>query len=191
MAKTARGLVAHARAQVGHYYWYGTFGQRPTLDLLDRKRRMYPSIWTAARYDHARNNHVGDMRRRAFDCSGLIKSYWMMETPDSNPRYIPTRDKSAAMLRALCTQRGNIASIPEEPGLLVFIGTGHVGVYIGNGQVVDARGFSHGVVETRLNARAWDTWGRLSWLEGEREETACHCQCNCCVRMRRNGLPCS
>jgi len=40
--KTPQGLVAHARAQLGLPYWYGCYGQRPTADLADYKRRQYP-----------------------------------------------------------------------------------------------------------------------------------------------------
>ena len=71
------------------------------------------------------------------------------------------------MLKAECGDKGKIATLPEEPGLLVFIAGTHVGVYIGNGRVVEARGYSHGVVETKLKERGWDSWGRLRWLEEE------------------------
>jgi len=189
MPKTPSGLTAHARAQLGQLYWYGTFGQRPTLDLLDQKRKQYPNMMTQARYDYAKKNHVNRVKR-VFDCAGLIKSYWMMDHPDANPKYLVAYDKSAAGLKDSCPVKGKIATIPEEPGLLVFIGTSHVGLYLGNGKVMEARGFDHGVVETRLRDRPWDSWGRLGWLENEKEEL-CQCQCICCRNKRRSGLPCS
>ena len=49
--------------------------------------------------------------------------------------------------------------MPELPGALVFM-SGHVGVYIGDGYVVEARGHNYGVVKTKLSARAWKTWGK-------------------------------
>ena len=171
MAHTAAGLVSHAKAQLGQIYWYGTFGQAPTTDLLEQKRRQYPQYYTQARVDYAKKYQVGKQGARVFDCAGLVKSYWMMETPTAKPKYLAQYDKSAAGLKAECGERGKIASLPEEPGLLVFIGGTHVGAYTGNGRVAEARGYSHGVVETKLKERAWDTWGRLDWLEKEKEAT--------------------
>jgi len=164
-AKTPAGLVAHAKAQLGQIYWYGTFGQAPTLDLLEQKRRQYPQYYTQARVENARKFQVGKPGARVFDCAGLVKSYWMMDSPTAKPKYLAQYDKSAAMLKACCAVKGSIAAMPEEPGLLVFIDGTHVGVYIGGGRVIEARGFSHGVVETNRKERAWDAWGRLDWLE--------------------------
>ncbi|MDR0531896.1 MAG: C40 family peptidase [Oscillospiraceae bacterium] len=182
MAKTAAGLLAHCKAQLGQLYWYGTFGQAPTLNLLNQKRAQYPERITAARYDYAKKHHVGLPNTRVFDCAGLIKSYWMMDSPTAKPKYIAAYDKSANGLKACCALKGPISKLPEQPGLLVFM-DGHVGIYIGGGKVVEARGFDYGVVETNLKARPWLEWGALSWLENEpkteKEET---CKCDCCKK---------
>jgi len=162
MNKTPAGLVAHARAQINLPYWYGTYGQRPTADLVDYKRRQYPEQWSAARVAHAKANQLN--APRVYDCAGLVKSYWMQADPYTAAKYIQKYDKSAAGLKACCKTRGPIASIPAEPGLLVFIGTRHVGIYDGKGRVIEARGFEHGVVERPLSSGGWDTWGRLDWL---------------------------
>ncbi|MBQ1217848.1 MAG: peptidoglycan-binding protein [Clostridia bacterium] len=42
---------------------------------------------------------------------------------------------------------------------------GHVGVYVGDGEVVEWRGFSYGCVSTRLEERRWLHWYRLPWTE--------------------------
>lgn len=42
---------------------------------------------------------------------------------------------------------------------------GHVGVYIGNGKVVEARGHDYGVVETNLVDRGWTQWGKCPYIE--------------------------
>lgn len=42
---------------------------------------------------------------------------------------------------------------------------GHVGIYVGNGEVIEARGHLYGVVKTKLKDRPWTDWGKLRWLE--------------------------
>lgn len=172
MGYTEAGLAAHAKAQLGQIYWYGTFGQAPTLDLLQQKQKQYPQYMTAARAAYAKQHHVGKAGARVYDCAGLIKSYFWCSTPAAKPKYNAAQDKSAAGLKSCCSQKGKIATLPERPGTLVFIGTTHVGVYIGNGRVAEARGFDYGVVETSIKNRGWDTWGRLNWLEHEPAVTA-------------------
>ncbi len=53
--------------------------------------------------------------------------------------------------------------------MLVFF-PGHVGVYVGNGEVIEARGHAYGVVKTKLKARPWKQWGKLKWIEYVEEE---------------------
>lgn len=38
-------------------------------------------------------------------------------------------------------------------------------MYIGNGDVIEARGHAYGVVKTKLKDRAWTSWGKLPDLE--------------------------
>ena len=47
----------------------------------------------------------------------------------------------------------------------MFFILGHVGVYIGNGKVIEARGHKYGVVETNLVGRGWKQWGKIDWIE--------------------------
>ena len=162
-AKTGTGLVAHARAQLGLPYLYGDFGRVCTPEIIMQKHRQYPKMTSAERAQRALKTHVG---KRCYDCAGLIKSYWMQDSPTAPPRYIERYDKSAAGLKDCCRAKGPISTIPREPGILVFIGTHHVGVYDGRGNVIEARGFEYGVVERPLSAGKWDAWGRLDWLEG-------------------------
>ncbi len=47
----------------------------------------------------------------------------------------------------------------------MFFILGHVGVYVGNGKVIEARGHKYGVVETNLVDRGWKQWGKLDWID--------------------------
>jgi len=169
--RTSTGLVQHVKAQKGMYYWYGTFGQAPTQSLLDQKRRQYPAYYTTTNYNSAKKQ-VGAKNKRVYDCAGLIKSYWMQPDAIGPPVYREAYDLSAQGFYAVCRTRGAIASLPETPGALVFLWDAqkgamrHVGVYLGGGQVMEAAGFSTGVVQSALKGRGWTHWGLLpaSWL---------------------------
>jgi hypothetical protein len=162
MAKTAKGLVDYAKAQLGKPYWYGTFGNTATKSLLTSKTKQYPGHYTDERMKKY-NSQIG---QRVHDCVGLIKGYLWSETPTSTPKYNGSQDVSANGMLGKCTVWGYIDEIPEIPGLLVW-SQGHIGVYIGNGKVIEARGFNYGVVETELDKRGWKKWGKCPWIEYE------------------------
>lgn len=157
MNKTNVGLVEYAKAQLGKPYWYGTFGQISTEPLYATKKRQYPKYYTAQDF----SSQYG---QRVHDCIGLIKGYLWSDTPESSPKYRASQDASADGMLALCWEKGNISTIPEIPGVLVF-SPQHVGVYIGNGYVIEARGHAYGVVKTKLSSRPWTSWGKCPWIE--------------------------
>ena len=97
---------------------------------------------------------------------GLIEGYFWSDTPESAAKYNSNgfNDTTADRLLASATEKGDIASIPEIPGLSVHF-KGHVGVYEGNGMVIEARGHEFGVVRTKLNERPWTAWAKIPQLE--------------------------
>ena len=157
MSKTNQGLVEYAKAQLGKPYWFGTFGQTATELLYKSKQRQYPKYYTASDFP-------SQYGQRVHDCIGLIKGYLWSDTPESSPKYRASQDASADGMLSLCWEKGNISTIPELPGVLVF-SPQHVGVYIGNGYVIEARGHAYGVVQTKLSSRGWKNWGKCPWIE--------------------------
>ena len=157
MTKTNTGLVEYAKAQLGLPYWYGTFGNTSTEALYRSKKNQYPKYYTA-------NDYASQYGKRVHDCVGLIKGYLWSDTPTSTPKYNPSQDVSADGMLAKCKVKGKISTIPELPGVLVF-SSAHVGVYIGNGYVIEARGHAYGVVKTKLSSRGWKNWGKCPWIE--------------------------
>ena len=158
MEKTAKGLVEYVLAQLGKPYWYGTFGQAASKALYDQKKRQYPQRyeWT---YDGATT--------KVHDCVGLIKGYlWCDDSQDTTPVYNAAQDKSANAMYTACKTKGEMATIPDVPGILVFL-PGHVGVYIGSGEVIEARGRKYGVVKTKLTERPWKSWGYCPYITYE------------------------
>ena len=53
--------------------------------------------------------------------------------------------------------------MPDTPGLAVWK-SGHIGVYIGNGEVVEAMGTKYGVVKTKLAGRGWSAWLQIPYI---------------------------
>lgn len=159
MAKTASGLVDYARAQLGKPYWYGTFGNTATQSLLNSKKKQYPSHYTSQRMD----KYKMQLGARVHDCVGLIKGYLWSKSPTSSPKYNSSQDVSANGMLKACKEKGDFATMPEMPGILVFK-RGHVGVYVGNKKVIEARGFNYGVVVTSLDKRGWTQWGKCPWI---------------------------
>ena len=159
--KTNRGLVQYCLAQLGRPYWYGTFGQLATPSLLVQKRQQYPKYYTA-------NDFASQMGQKVHDCIGLIKGYmWCKDVNDTKPVYADPAfpDISADGLYRHCVRKGEgIETMPDVPGIAVFM-KGHVGVYVGDGQVIEARGHAYGVVMTELKRRAWKRWAYIEEIK--------------------------
>ncbi|SDZ19687.1 S-layer homology domain-containing protein [Tindallia californiensis] len=154
MEKSGIGLVEFAERQLGNPYWWGTFGQIATENLLQRLARQYPAHYPASRMSRYRQG----FGKRVFDCNGMVKGYlWTL--PGGQLQYDATTDWNANGTLKRCAEKGPINTIPDEPGVLVFF-PGHVGVYEGNGNVIEARGFNHGVVRRPLSAGRWHSWGK-------------------------------
>lgn len=139
----------------------GTFGQVATQSLYEQKKKQYPSQYTASDF----KNQYG---KKVHDCVGLIKGYlWTDE--NGKLTYNASQDKDVSGMLANCNEIGDIKNIPETEGVLVFM-KGHVGVYIGNGEVIEAKGHKYGVVQTKLNERPWTEYGKLKWITYEEEK---------------------
>lgn len=150
MTKNAKGLVEYAKAQLGRPYWYGTFGQAASKPLYTALKKDYPSYY---KWDYA-----GEVTK-VHDCGGLIKGYLWCDSPEDNtPVVNVAQELTANQMCEACTKTGAMISLPEVPGVLVFYDN-HVGVYIGNGEVIEARGHAYGVVKTKLKDRPWKMWG--------------------------------
>ena len=162
--KTNKGLVEYAKSQLGLPYWYGTYGKAASKSVYDSKKKQYPAHYKWA-------YPTKDEGKKVHDCVGLIKGYLWCETPnDTNPKYNAAQDKSANGMYNACKTKGSISTMPDVEGVLVFF-DGHVGVYIGGGYVVEARGHSYGVVKTKLKSRPWKTWGYCPYISYDAEQT--------------------
>lgn len=143
-------------------YIWGTWGRMWTITLQKaysqssktnwKKTKLYGSQW------------IG---RMVADCSGLIRwaCHELGEQVSHSSHYLYTdychnKGKLINGLRADNTQ--------PLPGSLVFLTNNekrkhHVGVYIGDNIVIEAKGTQWGVVTSDL--KHWDSWGQLKCVD--------------------------
>jgi hypothetical protein len=168
--KNNYGLVDHCKkalAEKWGYVW-GTYGKVLTSDLLQRKLTQYPK--EVGRYlDYIKRNYIN---KRAADCVGLIKSFVWWNSKE--PVYDADTDKSANGMFNAAKISGNIEMLPEIPGACLWK-DGHVGVYIGNGKVIEAKGTKYGVIQSPIKgigANKWTHWFFCPYIEYVDEVTA-------------------
>ena len=160
---TGKQLAAYCEKvyKAGWVYWYGTCGYKCTKSLYNAKRKQYPNHYTDARTaGYMRDIQAG---KWCADCVGLIKSFfWSGGIFEGESKYASNHcpDVSANGMIALCPQTGPISSIPNIPGLVVWK-SGHIGVYVGEGFVVELKGFDYDCLRRRVSAGGWSKWGRL------------------------------
>lgn len=151
-------------------YVWGTYGSVLNSALFESKKTQYPDE-VGGYEDFIRENWLG---KRTADCIGLIKGYsWYDVTSQSitiASNGMP--DIGANTMYNNATEKGSIDTIPEIPGLAVWK-DGHIGVYIGNGEVVEAYGTKTGVIRSQLSNGGWTHWLKIpyiTYLEQEEEE---------------------
>lgn len=161
--KNAADLVAYVTNawNSGWGYVWGTYGQVLTPELLQYKLTQYPDgVGKYAAFIRA--NWLG---RHTADCVGLIKGYGWLSTDTMTIDYgthgMP--DIGANEMYFNATHKGTIETMPDTSGLAVWK-TGHIGVYIGNGEVVEAMGTKYGVVKTQLEGRGWTHWLEIPYI---------------------------
>mgnify|MGYP003289510025 CR=1 FL=1 len=161
--KNATDLVTYAinAYESGWGYVWGTFGSVLTEGLFQAKLDQYPD--GVGNYEEfIRNNWVG---KRTTDCCGLIKGYGWLDPETMSIDYgangMP--DLGANQMYYNASESGTIDTIPEIPGLAVWH-DGHIGVYIGNGYVIEAMGTKYGVVKTQPEGRGWTHWLKVEYI---------------------------
>ena len=149
----------------GWGYIWGTAGEtwtaakqkelEKTTDPDREKGREYGSKW------------IG---KKVADCSGLFS--WAFRQLGGYMYH-----GSNTMWNKYCTAKGSLKSGKRtdgaelEPGTAVFTynakknNRGHVGLYIGNGWVIEAQGTKAGVVRSKVTNSKWVEWGELKGVD--------------------------
>ncbi|WP_281627485.1 hypothetical protein [Traorella massiliensis] len=118
---------------------------------------------------------------RIFDCVGLIKCFMWHDYSEKNASYynkeVPDKNETGFFNEA--TEKGSIDTIPEIPGLMVYQ-PGHIGVYLGNGEVIEATAaFDKKIVityfkgnhpDTSYKRTTWTHWFKMPYLNYDVQE---------------------
>ena len=154
----------------GWGYVYGTYGSVLDEALLTSKIAQYPDE-VGGYEDFIRQNWLGG---RTADCVGLIKGYgwYNTETAQIEIGANGMPDIGADTMYENATEKGTIDTIPEIPGLAVWH-EGHIGIYIGNGEVIQAANTNAGVIRTPIGQTGWTHWLKIPYISyiEETEET--------------------
>lgn len=154
-------FLSFIAAQVGALYVRGAQGQLMTPELIKKLEDTEANIKRVmARYEHNVKNGLSLL---GYDCSGLIVAHLLSAG-------LISKDKSAnGLYRDEC---GDIAKEALLAGDLVFKKEAtstrmhHVGVYMGDGTVVHAKGRDYGVIRNKLSSESWNRFGRLKCFGG-------------------------
>lgn len=106
---------------------------------------------------------------QVWDCSGLFRwAYRQLGTDCAHG--------SNSIFKRYCKATGRLRSGKKYttnevllPGTAVFTGVegdhGHIGLYIGGGEVIEAKGTQYGVVKSKVTESKWTFWGELTAVD--------------------------
>lgn len=115
---------------------------------------------TDAKYETARKYGSKWIGHKVADCSGLV----VYCTKQNGIKGIPHGSNS---MWKMLTTKGKLPYAGLLPGMLVFKERNngdyyHVGIYTGNGEVIEAQGTQSGVIKSPVSA--WHYWGAINGL---------------------------
>lgn len=155
-------------------YAKGCFGQPVTKNLLNQKKKQYPT-WYNDKMDKF-NSLIGK-HYFAFDCIGLIKGIgWGWNATESDELggcvYQSNNIPDTTEL-GLINSCKDISSDMNKivPGELMYM-KGHCGTYIGNNEVIECTTAKAGNVQILpLSYHKWTLHGKLPWVSYEEDWT--------------------
>ena len=162
---TPEALIVKFRQALDEHWGYiwGTAGEawteakqkelEKTTDSSRAQGRKYGSKW------------IG---HTVADCSGLFS--WAFKKLGGTMYH-----GSDTMYRKCCVNKGELSKGKRidqgtlKPGTAVFVWNGsnysHVGLYVGDGIVIEAMGTIKGVTTTKVSAGKWTHWGELTGVD--------------------------
>lgn len=167
--KTVTEELLHFESKLGCAYVWGSTGQLCTTANVEKLRLSYKgSTSTQCPWNDGNNGYtyLGRCKKwindanpiQMFDCGGMFDNLFGINT-------------TAAGYYSSAKVKGKIDTIPKgQPGLQVFKVSSlgsivHVGCYIGDGTVIEAKDTASGVVRTSFAGAGWDLWAECSYID--------------------------
>ena len=102
------------------------------------------------------------------DCSGLF-AWWIEQLGGA------IAHGSNSIYDRYCSAKGTLKNGKKSNGQELLPGTavfttgsdgrhGHIGLYVGNGQVIEAHGAKEGVIVSKVTDKSWKAWGELKMV---------------------------
>lgn len=139
MNKTRNQLIQFCLKKQGTPYVFGMKGQVLTEDALLQLAAQYPNVFNKSYINQSRTF----INRQCTDCSGLIS--WCTGIQKNSSEYRNT---------AVVTK--NINELDESMAGWALWKPGHIGIYIGNGKCIEAKGIQYGTVKTDVSKTNWE-----------------------------------
>jgi len=161
--KNSTDLVIWAQnaLDAGWGYVWGTHGEILTESRLSGLLGMYPDE-LGEKEEFIRQTWLGS---RVSDCSGFVKGYgwYNAETQQFDCGANGAVDQNANTMYSTAAVKGSMDTMPDTPGLAVWY-DGHMGIYIGNGEVIHAANTELGVCKTTIASGGWQGWFEVPWV---------------------------
>ena len=191
-----------ALAEKWGYIW-GTSGDEWTeadqQQLVRYFEKNYGEAWkdsAAAKENDRYKSAVSGSKwigHRVADCSGLFA--WAFRQLGGSIAH-----GSNSIYRSYCSSKGTMKAGKKSggagilPGTAVFTGKSadshpHIGLYIGDGTVIEAQGTNAGVIESKVTNSKWTYWGELKGIDysGETPDTPAEEEGQLCPTIRRGS----
>lgn len=161
-------FIEYLRSRIGSIYVWGAQGENVLAQpdpygwiLTQEKNNETNAKRAYALFKQRKQEGINPIL--AYDCSGLIVAFLLNVG-------ILKGDRTAAALYSMCDIKMDNASnlmagdfvchYSAQKGYIT-----HIGVYVGDGKVIEAKGRDDGVVETNIGSYSWNRFGRMPALE--------------------------
>lgn len=147
-------IVEFAVSKIGCGYIYGATGWICTAKRRLEQAAQYPEyadtiLGTGAKWDGLQCYDCAQLVRRALEQIGIK----------------PPSGATSQWKSSIWADKGEISTMPDEAGIILYRQTAdkkmqHTGIYIGGGEVVDARGHKYGVMRSLITSYPWTHWAK-------------------------------